>query len=66
VSPLESWELLLALGLLWIVLALIVGITVGITVGRAAALRERRDRPGAEIVPLRPRRHHAPGGGEAA
>jgi hypothetical protein len=54
-------ELLLALGLLWIVLALLVGIAVD----RAAALRERRDRPGAEIVPLR-RRPRAPTGGNAA
>jgi hypothetical protein len=55
-------ELLLALGLLWIVLALLVGITVG----RAAALGERRDRPGAKVVPLQPRRHDVGGGGEAA
>jgi hypothetical protein len=54
-------ELLLALGLLWVALALLVGIALG----RAAALRERRDRPGAEVVPLR-RPSRAPGGGDAA
>jgi hypothetical protein len=75
-------ELLLALGLLWIVLAVLVGITVG----RAAALGERRDRSISRVVPMSRyrarvraldghRRHGAwspwrsprrPGGGDAA